>query len=58
MLVKKKKKKSERERSGDTRVGASAKLNSLLNSNKDSSPSRLRTHLCELRNAMFYIQIQ
>lgn len=44
-------------RSGDTPVGASAKLNPLLNSNKDS-PTRLRTHICELRNAMFYIQIQ
>lgn len=41
--------------SGDTSVGASAKLCSIQT--KDS-PTRLRTHLCELRNAMFYIQIQ
>lgn len=47
----------EKNWSGDTPVGASAQQNPLLNSNKDS-PERLRTHLCELRNAMFYIQIQ
>lgn len=44
-------------RSGDTPVGAAAKLNPLLSSNK-GSPTRLKTHLCELRNVMFYIQIQ